>query len=59
MNLKKALKDYLDAQIKHKITKHELSEAEIRLEMECRRVKNTSNTDENLRMLAIALLGKL
>ena len=67
MNLKKTLEDYLSAQKKHKTTKHELGEAEIRLEMECRKAKNTSSseesifyqTDENLRMLATILLDKL
>ena len=59
MNLKKTLEDYLTAQDKHKTTKHELEEAEVRLEMECRSLKNNSNTDENLRMLTTILLGKL
>ena len=59
MTLKKTLEDYLTALSKHKTTKHELGEAEVRLGMACRKVKNTSNADENLRMLATILLGKL
>jgi len=59
MNLKKTLEDYLSTQKKLNKIKHELEVAEVKLEMECRRVKNASNTDENLRMLATILLGKL
>lgn len=59
MNLRKTLKAYLTAQDRHNKTKHELEVAEVRLEMMCRMAKNTSNTDENLKMLATILLGKL
>ena len=59
MNLKRTLKDYLTALSEHKTTKHELEEAEIRLEMECRRAKNDFYSNDCLRMLATILLGKL
>ncbi len=61
MSLKKTLDDYLKAKEKHKTAKHELGEAEVRLEMACRKMSNCSEKliDGNLKKLAIILTGKL
>jgi len=59
MSLKEILEDYISAQWKNDKTKHELKEAKTRLEMECRKIHNSSIVDGNLKMLATVLLGKL
>lgn len=51
------LDEYLVALNKYKIAKHELKEAETRLEMECRGMQSSS--DENIKKLATILLDKL
>ena len=62
MNLRKTLENYISAQQKYKEAKHELGEAEIRLEMECRKIANHHSkiTDgKDFKLVTSILLGKL
>lgn len=58
--MKEILDLYIEAQDKYRKAKHELREAETKLEMECRRISCLSSPiDKNLKKMATILLSKL
>jgi len=61
MNLTGILKSYILAQKRNEKTKHELAVAKTKLEMECRRMSNSSDDiiNGNLKLIATILLGKI